>query len=96
VRELANVIEHAMILCDRLPISPEHLPTRFSMRRLRHCDAPHLATTGRTLRDVEMQMIREALERHQGNKPKAAEELGISLKTLYNKLNQESTLGKSA
>jgi transcriptional regulator with PAS, ATPase and Fis domain len=41
------------------------------------------------LRDIEMQAIRETLARHGGNKPKAADELGISLKTLYNKLNQE-------
>jgi len=95
VRELANVIEHAMILCERPPIGTEHLPTRFSSRRLRRCDPPHLEC-GRTLREVEMQAIHDALERHQGNKPKAAEELGISLKTLYNKLNQEGPLGKSA
>ncbi len=42
-----------------------------------------------TLRELEMTAIHSALERHRGNKPKAAEELGISLKTLYNKLNQE-------
>ena len=43
-----------------------------------------------------MQAIHEALQRYGGNKPKAAEELGISLKTLYNKLNQVGTLEKSA
>ena len=37
-----------------------------------------------------------ALERHDGDKPKVAEELGISLKTLYNKLNQTAALKKSA
>jgi two-component system NtrC family response regulator len=95
VRELANVIEHAMILCERPPIGTEHLPTRFTTRRLRRCDPPHVES-GRTLREVEMQAIHDALERYQGNKPKAAEELGISLKTLYNKLNQEGPLGKSA
>ena len=33
-------------------------------------------------------MIMASLERHQGDKPKVASEMGISLKTLYNKLNQ--------
>ena len=49
-----------------------------------------------TLREIEMQAIYQSLERLGGNKPKAAEELGISLKTLYNKLNQEAGLERSA
>ena len=49
-----------------------------------------------TLREIELVAIYQSLERHQGNKPKAAEELGISLKTLYNKLNQASALERSA
>jgi two-component system NtrC family response regulator len=87
VRELANVIEHAMILCEQLPIGVEHLPQRLSARRLRRTEP--LPTTGLSLREIEMRAIRDALARHAGNKPKAADELGISLKTLYNKLNQE-------
>ncbi|WP_153555931.1 sigma-54-dependent transcriptional regulator [Roseimaritima sediminicola] len=84
VRELANVIEHAAILCDQLPILPEHLPRHFSNRQLRK----ELRANGPiSLRDLEMHAIDEALERHDGNKPAAAAELGISLKTLYNKLN---------
>ncbi len=42
----------------------------------------------RSLRDIEMEHILLVLEKHRGNKPAAAAELGISLKTLYNKLNQ--------
>ena len=86
VRELANVVEHATILCDAGPIDVEHLPGKLEARRTR---TPHLKTFGPvTLREIEMQVIHQTLERLGGNKPKAAEELGISLKTLYNKLNQ--------
>jgi two-component system NtrC family response regulator len=98
VRELANVIEHALILCDELPIAEEHLPGRFLHQR----QHPQVASkriaqiSSRTLREIEMDAILDALERFNGNKPKAAEELGISLKTLYNKLNQANGLEKSA
>jgi len=94
VRELANVVEHAMILCESLPIGPEHLPQRFTCRRL-PMPAGRPATVA-NLRDLELQAIHDALSRHHGNKPKAAEELGISLKTLYNKLNQAAALSKTA
>jgi DNA-binding NtrC family response regulator len=85
VRELANVIEHATILCDQPPICPEHLPRHFTERRLRKMPRLHQPMS---LRDMELQAIQEAMQRHQGHKPAVAEELGISLKTLYNKLGQ--------
>ena len=94
VRELANVIEHAMILCDALPIRPEDLPQRFFARQASTIPLPQPGTLN--LRGLEMQAIHEALSRHNGNKPKAAEDLGISLKTLYNKLNQDAALSKTA
>ncbi|MES1213567.1 MAG: sigma-54 dependent transcriptional regulator [Singulisphaera sp.] len=94
VRELANVIEHAAILCDEGPVSAAHLPMNFGHRRLQ---GPHFKTfSPQTLQEIEMQAIQQSLERHQGQKPKAAKELGISLKTLYNKLNQASQLEESA
>ncbi len=94
VRELANVIEHATILCDQPPITPAHLPRDFDARRLRQSI---LSMSGpASLRDIEMQAIHAAIARHGGNKPKAAEELGISLKTLYNKLNQADVIDKAA
>ena len=95
VRELANVVEHAAILCDEGPIDAEHLPNRFGSRRLR---GPHFKTVGppQTLREIELAVIQQTLDKYSGNKPKAAEELGISLKTLYNKLNQVNQLEQSA
>ncbi|MEE8451490.1 MAG: sigma-54 dependent transcriptional regulator [Thermoguttaceae bacterium] len=94
VRELANVIEHALILCDGGPIEPEHLPRRFTAN---DAPIPTMKMVGpSTLREVEMQAIEDALDRHDGSKSKAAKELGVSLKTLYNKLNQVTSLEKSA
>ncbi len=84
VRELANVIEHAAILCDSLPLMPEHLPRHFGRRQLRKAIREGEPMT---LRELEQLAIERAIERHDGNKPAAAEELGVSLKTLYNKLN---------
>jgi DNA-binding NtrC family response regulator len=94
VRELANVIEHATILCDSGPIRAEHLPPQLYSRQLQGAARGKRGVI--TLRDLEMDAIHEALERNDGNKPKAADELGISLKTLYNKLNQVNNLEQSA
>ena len=98
IRELANVVEHALVLCDDLPLLTEHLPTRLSGLRsvplvaAGSVVAPVPPTTDsertRTLREMEIEAILEGLERNGGNKPRTAEELGISLKTLYNKLHQ--------
>ena len=42
----------------------------------------------RTLKEIEMEHILLVLDKHHGNKPAAAAELGIVLKTLYNKLEK--------
>ncbi|MBN1854017.1 MAG: sigma-54-dependent Fis family transcriptional regulator [Pirellulales bacterium] len=93
VRELANVIEHATILCEDGPVTEQDLPAHFNRRQL---IGPAQANAGpQTLKEIELNAIYNAVERHNGNKPKAADELGISLKTLYNKLNQ-TAMPKSA
>ena len=94
VRELANAIEHATILCDSGSISAEHLPAQLNRRQLMGAAASRSGPI--SLRDLEMQAIYQALERHGGSKPRAADELGISLKTLYNKLNADTELEKTA
>jgi DNA-binding NtrC family response regulator len=94
VRELANVMEHAYILAGGGPITPEHLPHQVRSGGGRTAAAVPLrpdepaGATARTLREIEMEHILRVLEKHKGSKPAAAAELGISLKTLYNKLNQ--------
>jgi DNA-binding NtrC family response regulator len=143
VRELANCVEHALVLCDGLPLTVDHLPARLGALKPRPLpigalpsmaeaagisavaasstnllpqaappSAPISVMTAMaavhggalpqasqspamvrdpkpvSLRELEMQAIVESLERNHGNKPRTAEELGISLKTLYNKLHQ--------
>jgi len=94
VRELANAIEHATILCDQLPITVDHLPQRFNSSQVATVQSSERAAM--TLQELEMVAIQKALDRYEGNKPAVAEELGISLKTLYNKINQAAKLDKSA
>ncbi len=96
IRELANMIERATILAGDGPILPEHLPTQLPVRGRAHSTSastispPHfqIPEGTPTLRDVEMRYIQTVLDKHSGNKPAASRELGISLKTLYNKINQ--------
>jgi len=94
VRELANVIEYATIVCDELPIMPAHLPHRLTSAPT----APVISMSGPSLnlRQLEAHAIEEALRRHDGHKPEAAEELGISLKTLYNRLGPATKSPKAA
>ncbi len=88
IRELANVVEHASILCDHLPISAKDLPHKFGTSVSN--SAISIRNGGATLREIEMKAIHNALEKTGGNKTAAAQQLGISLKTLYNKLNQDA------
>ncbi len=102
VRELANVMEHAYIIAGGRSITPDHLPGNLRNADPSETFAPKLLKPSltaapeedsfeqppRTLREIEMDHILRVLKKHQGNKPAAAAELGIVLKTLYNKLNQ--------
>lgn len=90
VRELANALEHAVILSDGRTILPEHLPVSVTGPTIRAGGGgnSYSSSQSKTLREIEMDVIHHVLDKHAGDKPKAALELGIALKTLYNKLNQ--------
>ncbi len=88
VRELRNVIERAVIICSGEQIERHHFaPYPIEQReRLRNEDTITLPV-GTPLEEVERQMIIRTLQKTKNNKTRAAELLGISLKTLHNKLN---------
>ncbi len=88
VRELRNVIERAVIICSGEQIERHHFaPYPIEQReRLRNEDTIMLPV-GTPLEEVERQMIMRTLQKTKNNKTRAAELLGISLKTLHNKLN---------
>jgi DNA-binding NtrC family response regulator len=86
VRELKNAVERAAILADSV-IGPELLPEADSERRAEAGDAQLQVRVGSSIADVERRLILATLEELEGDKKRAAEVLGISLKTLYNRLN---------
>ena len=90
VRELANAVEHAVIMAGESAIAMEHLPGHLSGSRPGTVSAFVLPRGAMTLREVERQIVLGVLAKHSGDKPAAAKELGIALKTMYNKLNQYS------
>ena len=90
VRELRNVIERATILARGEYIEADHLPRLGSARGTA---APATGggvalVPGMTVDEAEQKLILATLEAAGNNKTRAAEMLGISLKTLHNKLNR--------
>src|SRR3989440_9300313 len=87
VREVRNVVERAVILANGEFIEPKHLPPLVT-------DSPDVVKPvvalepGTTVEEAERRLILMTLEHTRDNKTRAAEILGISLKTLHNKLNK--------
>jgi len=91
VRELRNTLERAVIVCDGAVAETKHLPPAFGQTTVRasydDSDAVHLGV-GTTVEEAEKLLILKTLESTNNNKTRAAEILGISLKTLHNKLKE--------
>jgi DNA-binding NtrC family response regulator len=86
VRELKNVMERAVIMSEGAVVQAENLPDSLATGP----DRPLQITlpVGSTMKAAEKEMIRRTLDFTGNNKTKAAKVLGISLKTLHNKLNE--------
>ncbi len=82
VRELRSAIEQAYIMADR-EITPEHLP---ELDAAGAEEALHISV-GESIEDAERKLIFATLEANGEDKQAAADMLGMSLRTLYNRLN---------
>ncbi len=94
-RELRNTIERAVILCpDGAPLDANHLPTGFGKARIPGAQASDdsivMVPVGTTVDEAERMLIVRTLDAAGQNKTRAAEILGVSLKTLHNKLKEYS------
>lgn len=86
VRELKNVVQRSVLVCEGDVLSPEHLPPRLTNVQ------PEATTVsvplGATLADAERLMIIQTLQLCGNNRKRTAEVLGISRRSLYNKLKR--------
>jgi len=86
VRQLANVVEQAVVLCRGESIDVEDLPEEITGDRGPQ-DVLRIPV-GNTLADAERELILETLRKAGGNKTQAAKMLGIGVRTLYRKLEE--------
>jgi DNA-binding NtrC family response regulator len=88
VRELENVVERAVILCEGATVRKRHLPERFRTGRI-PARSERSRTGFVTLSELETQYIQEVLEATHGNKSEAAKILGINRASLWRKLKRQ-------
>ena len=91
VRELRNAIERAMIFEDEGLITAQYLPIQHGVKsKIKSIQTGRLSKTGMGLREMEKDMILNALQRANGNKSQAAKILNITRDTLRYKLKKFS------
>ena len=97
VRELENAIEHAFVVCGGNVIEREDLPPHLLGERLAPVGAAPAPSGAAVepgddslgpLQNAEVLAIREALDRHRGNRTRVAEDLGVSRNTLWRKMRR--------
>jgi DNA-binding NtrC family response regulator len=95
VRELRNAIHTAYLMSEGSEIHPDALPAEVLTDSQEEGPVFHLPW-GTSIEEAERELIMRTLHATEGSKPCAAESLGISLKTLYNRLNSYDELPASS
>ena len=88
VRELENVIERAVIMTRGDSVGPEDFPTALQHRTSDKTSQDPVLASGRSLKEVEREMIIKTLADMNGNRTRTSEVLGISRRTLQLKLKE--------
>jgi PAS domain S-box-containing protein len=86
IRELANSLEHAVVLCTKPQILIEHLPEEMLRSRLNLSESAVCVCDLDPLKSAEAETIRKALSKHNDNRRQTAAALGISVVTLWRKM----------
>ena len=85
VRELENIIHRAVVMSDGNEIKPQHLILN---KQLSRSHGRFEIRAGVSMRETEKQLILKTLEETNNNRTRAAKLLGISIRTLRNKLRE--------
>ena len=89
VRELENILEHALIICQGDVIEPRHLPEFLQRGGVRaRKDQPLIVTEDERETDDERKKLRRVLRKHNWHRQKAARDLGIDRTTLWRKMKK--------
>jgi DNA-binding NtrC family response regulator len=89
VRELENIIERAVSLCQTETIELSDLPSRLTQSS--YAETHLMIPIGISLDEIEQTVLEKTLLKTEGDKKAAARLLGISLSSLYNKLNRRES-----
>jgi len=89
IRELENAIERIVLLSNNDIINDEDIPIELQQQAMVECQpSTSPLTMGEALANLEKKMILEALQKSNGNKSKAAQQLGVKISTLYYKFEK--------
>jgi DNA-binding NtrC family response regulator len=95
VRELRNILERAVVTGDGEVLRKKDLPQDFGRPAVTSAEDGLRLRAGLTVAEAERRLVLETLTFTQNNKTRAADMLGISLKTLHNKLKEYESEGKA-
>lgn len=93
VRQLANILEHAMILTNTDEIDVDNLPMEIrnkieSKGKMHDESFIYDFLIGKTIKEIELLAIKAVLKKNDGRRDFSAEELGISIRSLHNKIKE--------